>query len=258
MTPAQPSILAASGSHSPPPAPPRAITAAASARSWHEPRVHFWWIVALALLAAAAYLAIQQFSEWNAEAQLFRGGTRVDAVIWRSALRVKGQPIEPGVPVELVFDWNGQQTRATLQRFTGRERDTFQGETISIRVDPKDPQRFTVRSELPPLVKLLMGAISLAVVAALLLAVGFLKRRSVLTTWRAGEAHQASVVEIEQTALAPRSRLVRCALTGGRDRRLINVYVPRRVGDFQPGETIWLVMPPGRPDKALAAASFSS
>jgi hypothetical protein len=71
-----------------------------------------------------------------------------------------------------------------------------------------------------------------------------------------GEARLAAVVERTPAALAPRSWLVRCALAQGNNRRLIIVHIPRRRATPQKGELLWLVMPPGKPEKALAATSF--
>jgi hypothetical protein len=78
----------------------------------------------------------------------------------------------------------------------------------------------------------------------------------VLRIWRDGEARLAAVAERTPAALAPRSWLVRCALAEGKDRRLITVYIPRRLGTPEKGDALWLIMPPGKPDKSIAAISF--
>ena len=247
---------AAAISGAPPPAP-REVTPVAARRAWHEPRVHFWWIVALGLLAAAAWIAVQQTIAWNRDAALIRSGTQVDAVVWLWGARVTGRPIGPEDPATLEFEWNGQPQVLSGQRVV-RELPTHSGEIISIYVDPQDPRRWTARAAPPPLGKLMMGAAALVAVAALLAVVSWFKRRGVLSTWRDGEARQAVVVETSQTALAPRSRLLRCALTDGADKRLISVYVAHRTATLQKGDRLWLIMPPGKPDKALAGVSFSA
>jgi hypothetical protein len=239
----------------PPPAP-RDVTPTASRRAWNEPRVHFWWIVAIGLVLGATFLAAQIVVTWNDDARLIRSGKRIDATVWLYGARVKGRPISPEDSATIEFQWNGQPVILTNQRITGREEKTFAGDTIPIYVDPDDPQHWTARSSPASLPKLLIGAMSLVAVAAILALVGVAQRRGVLATWRTGDARQAAIVETSQTALAPRSRLVRCALTDSTDRRLITVYVPHRVANFQPGDPLWVIMPPGRPDKALAAASF--
>jgi hypothetical protein len=263
MSEAEPANLAAASSAPPvaPPAPPppapRQVTPAASRRAWREPRVQFWWAVAVGLLLAGAFLAARELVAWNADARLIRGGTKVDAVVWRSGTKIKGRPLDPNETATVEFHLNGQPQVLMNQRMVGRENEkTFSGETIPIYVDPEDPTKWTARAQPAPLLRTLAGTVALACVAAALLLVSAIKRRGVLAVWRGGEARQAAVVETSQTALAPRSRLVRCALTDGADRRLINVYVPRRAADPQAGDVLWLIMPPARPDKAIAAMLY--
>jgi hypothetical protein len=240
-----------------PPAAPRTVTPAASRRAWHEPRVHFWWIVAIALVVAAVSLAAQELLAWDADARLIRSGTRIDAVVWLWGARVKGRPIGPDDQSTVEFTWSGQPQVITNARIVGRDEITFSGQTIPIFVDPQNPTKWTARTRPAPILRMLMGAMSLACVAAILVLVSVIKRRGVLSVWRTGEPRRAAVVETAQTALAPRSRLVRCAQTEGNDRRLINVYVPHRAADPQPGDVLWLIMPPGRPDKAIVAMLFA-
>src|SRR5688572_1726790 len=211
----------------PPPAPPRELTPAASRRAWREPRVKFWWVVALGVLTAAIWLAAQQAVAWNRDARLIRSGTRVDAVIWLGASRATGRPIAEDDIVKVEFDFNGQRRLLESQRLMGRGVVTLSGDTVPIFVDPDNLTRWTARTAPRPLLKMMMGALALGAMAVLLALVSMIKRRGVTAIWRDGEARAAAVVETSHSALAPRSRLVRCALTDGSDRRLINVYVPR-------------------------------
>jgi len=241
----------------PPPPAPRDVTRAASRRAWHEPRVHFWWIVAIGLLVGAAWLAAEQTVRWNYDASLIRNGTRVDAVAWLWGARVKGRPIAEDDVAKIEFDWKGQPQVLENQRIVGRGVPTHSGDTIPIFVDPKDPTRWTARTAPASLANMLVGSAAVVVISALLLLVSVVKRRGVLATWRNGEARPAAVVETSHTALAPRSRLVRCALTDGSDKRLINVCIPLRAATLQPGDGLWLIMPPGKPEKSVAAVSFA-
>jgi hypothetical protein len=235
---------------------PREVTPAASRRAWHEPRVHFWWIVAIGLLAGAAFLAGQQLVAWRADVWLIRNGTKLDAVVWPAGARVKGRPIEKDDYAHIEFTWKGELRQLTWQRWT-RQQGAITGETVPIYVDPDDPENWTANITPPPLAKSLIGAASLVGVAIVLLLISVARRKGVLGVWRDGEARLAAVVERTPAALAPRSWLVRCALAEGNDRRLITVYIPRRLATPQKGELLWLIMPPGKPDKAIAAMSFS-
>jgi len=200
---------------------------------------------------------VSQLWARSSDLRLIKTGTRVDdAVIWLTGARVKGRPIgeQDGVIVE--FKWKGEDVAIRGRRLAGWTDGILSGEVRTIYVDPNDSTNYTARTEPPPMGRLLIGPMLLCAFAAVLLALSIVKRRGVLAIWRNGEAREAAVVETKQTALAPRSRLVRCALTAGNDRRVINVYVPHRAGNPQPGETIWILMPTGRPEKAVAAASF--
>ena len=256
MTQSVPTPSSRASTPPPPPASPREVTAAASRRAWHEPRVHFWWIVAIGLLLGATFLAGQHLVAWRQDVWLIRNGTKLDAVVWPAGARVKGRPINRDEYAHIEFTWNGQLRQLTWQRWT-RQEGAITGETVPIYVDPNDPENWTANVTPPPLAKSMIGASALVGVAAVLLLIGVARRKEVLGIWRNGEARLAAVAERTPAALAPRSWLVRCALVEGKDRRLITVYVPRRLATPQKGDALWLIMPPGKPGKAMAAMSFT-
>jgi hypothetical protein len=240
-----------------PPPPPRELNAAAASRAWRDPRVAFWGFVAVLLIAAAAYLAVGQYWSWSYEAKLIKSGSRVDATVWHVGTQMRNRLIQVNEPVQIIFHWKGEERRITDRGLAGVRPGMTTGSTIPIMVDPNDPRRYTARLEPQSLATLLIGPMILLPVALLLLAVSFLQHRSVLRILRHGQALQASVIDTARSALAPRSQLIRCALLGVNDRRVISVYVPNRAGALQPGDALWLIMPPGKPHKALAAAAFA-
>ena len=138
-----------------------------------------------------------------------------------------------------------------------RRNDLRTGQTISIRIDPKNPKTWTNRTTPPPLIDELFAPLLLlpALVVSVLAAVAL--RRRVTQLWATGEARQAIVVDTKQTPLAPLSHVVRCTLADGTDKRLITVYLPHRAaGKPAKGQAIWLVTHPKNPQRALAAAAF--
>ena len=82
-------------------------------------------------------------------------------------------------------------------------------------------------------------------IAALLERDGWhVNKKRVLRLWRHGRALEAVVMESRQTALAPRSRFVRCAPVEQGDKRVFGVYVPDRAGRASEGDAVWLLADP--------------
>jgi hypothetical protein len=87
--------------------------------------------------------------------------------------------------------------------------------------------------------------------------VSLAQRSRTVRVWRDGEARRAIVVESHQTALAPRSRLVRCTPADEGDNRVVQVYVPAgAAADLQAGDELWLLFPPAGRGRPVAAAWF--
>ena len=83
------------------------------------------------------------------------------------------------------------------------------------------------------------------------------QRAKALRTWRDGAAVPALVVESRQTAVAPKSRFVRCTPADRSDNRIVGVFVPQSAArDLRPGDALWLVFPPGGRGRPVAAAWF--
>lgn len=84
-----------------------------------------------------------------------------------------------------------------------------------------------------------------------------LLQRRVIRTWRNSGALEYAVVSTTRSALAPLSHLVRCEpISVGADRRLVTVYLPARFAKPAPGEVLWIMHPPGRPQASIAAAAY--
>lgn len=236
-----------------PPPPPREITPAARRRAWMEPRVRGWWLAGAAVAAIAVYFAVTQYLGWRSKASLITDGVVVEAEVLRAdSPNIHGRVINPGEMALIRFEHNGR----TIEKNATFKMRLPAGELRPVHVDPNDPDRWTLETEVPPLSRelvVLWFNIPLIPLAAL---VAWVRHRGVLNIWRNGEAHRAIVVDSRSTAFSPRSRNVRCTLADVADKRLITVTIPVQKQSVSPGEALYLIAPPGRYDKAVAAASF--
>lgn len=237
-----------------PPAP-RTMTPGARRAAWTHAHVRFWWLVAGVLLVAMAYLLVVQTMEWTKDARLVESGAPVEATVFEAGVKLKNRPISPLASVDLTYKYNGQDYKVTGE-LPERRGDLLNGQTLPIRVDPNDPKVWTNRTTPPALSGYLTPPLLLLPPLALAAGAALLSRQRVAGIWANGEAQQAIVVDTKQTPLAPLSQAVRCTLTGGRDKRLITVFVPQSAGKVAKGETLWIVTHPKNPQRALAASAF--
>ena len=97
-----------------------------------------------------------------------------------------------------------------------------------------------------------MTAVALLLpVVALLVIVAFVRRAAVLRVWRNEPSAEAVVVDVKNSAIAPRSRILRLTLKG--DTRVFTTLYPLRAGVPAVGESIWVVAPPAKPNKGVVA-----
>src|SRR4051812_44131086 len=90
--------------------PPRALTAKARRRAWAEPRVRFWWLLAIVLFGVALFFAITQYLEWSTERRLILNGTPVRARIDSAdGIDLPGKSLRPDSIVSLSFTLDGQK-----------------------------------------------------------------------------------------------------------------------------------------------------
>ncbi len=206
---------------------PRPVTPRIRRRAWFEPRVRAWLMVAAATVIAGGMLAYDNFGEWRRQAWLAHHGTPINAaVIEAAAQNLKGHRVAvlSDTVVVLEFDWHGSKHQvAGVLADTKPGKSVEIGATLPIRIDPDDPNRWTDRSDAPPLGPTFIGAsIVLALALAATLA-GLRRRAALLRAWREGEAALARVVERRQSALAPHCVLVSFSMGDG---RTVEAFVP--------------------------------
>lgn len=239
---------------------PRPITPRGRKRSWAEAPVRLWVLLSLIVCLVTAYLFYSRISESLKERNLIYNGTKVDAIIDE----IEGQTT-PGIKVPRssapnvkmhykASDGTDAKIEGNLTRVL--EGDVVVGETLPIRIDPKDSRIWTDRTEPRGwLANLSMPLIflPLAVVSLLIL---IIKRQGVLKIWKNGVPATASVVSLQHSGLAPSSRLLRYALTESEDRRVFTMLYPVQAGLPEKGDELQLIVAPNDPSRAVVAKLY--
>jgi hypothetical protein len=241
----------------PPPGPPRPLTPRVSRRAWAEPHVRFWWVLTLVLLGIGAYVGGSHWLAWSREVRMIRSGRVVDAeILTAGGLSSRWQQLPPDSIVTLRYEVDGK-TYDQTGYLKGRTEFILVHSKVPVRVDPADPNLWTARTVPASLAQELTGALVVLPAFVALAAVSLVVRARTARVWRDGDARRAIVVESRQTALAPRSRLVRCTPADAGDNRVVQVYVPAgAAAGLHAGDELWLLFPPGRRGRPVAAAWF--
>jgi len=241
--------------------PPRVVSPLVLRKSWFEPRVRFWWLVAFVLAVSATSFLVVDLLEWNDERYVIQNGATVEAVITmigegEAQGRSNIDPTEFTVTLSFNFENQDYTVKGFLEG-PDLPRAISLKDKIEIKIDPRKPSRWTFRKrDLPPLSRAFFSTglvLPFALAAAL---VSGLIRRRVLGVWRDGKATLFVVHAIGQSALAPRSRVLRCLPAEGQEHRLVQVHTPRRLADFKPGDYLWLIHHPGNYNGALPALVY--
>lgn len=236
------------------PEPPRPLTGRARRGSWTEPRVRLWWLMAAAVAATGLALLATRYLQWRSDTRLVREGMIVQAFIWASdGFPVPGRNRPPSSQVTLRYNVGGRDYEV-VGYLEGRKEFYVTHTHVPIRVDPDEPSRWTARADPDPLWFRLLGGMMLLPAAVIFALVALLKRASMLRLWRNGRLVETVVIDSRHTALAPRSRFVRCAAIDPQDKLVRGVHVPRRAADVVPGDAVWLVADPRGGSRAVAVS----
>jgi hypothetical protein len=240
-----------------PPERPREVGHAALKRSWTEPNVRTWCVVALLILAAAVGVGLSQLIAWRHDTRLNRIGVLIDAtLIGGEMVSRRGEKVPAGRDAFLRFTYQGKEHVIRGRMPMGSISFYVDGSTIPIRIDPANPEDWTFRVTLPPLVQEMIGAILLAPMGLVLTLAALMARWRVLRVWRDGTAREAVVIGFRKTALAPSSRIARCANVHGTDKRIFSVLISKHEASLKVDDTLWVVSPPSGQQPALPAAAY--
>jgi hypothetical protein len=166
----------------------------------------------------------------------------------------KNKVLAPDAGVDLQYTVDGKTYRPH-GALAGRKEQIYTRTFVPIFVDPADPTRWTGRTAPGSLAQELLSAMILVPFIVVLFAMALWSRRRVLRIYRDGEAVLAEVVGLGHSAAAPLSRLVRLAVHGGGDARVIKAILPAHKAPAA-GEPLWLITPPGRPEDGIPAVLF--
>lgn len=233
------------------------MTPKAARRAWTEPRVRVWWLSAMALIAIAGYFFVDRYLGWRQDVRLLEQGDLVQANIRQTSTEIaRGKQQPPNSIVTLDYKYKDQSY--TVEGVLKGRTDYFRvGDNVPIHVDPKRPGVWTGITEAPPLWTDLVAGMIVLPLGILLAAGSLLARSRTARLWRDGVSVDALVMDVRQTAMAPRSRFVRCTPADESDPRVMGVYVPHAANVLQPGDSLWVITPAGnRSKRAVAAAWF--
>jgi hypothetical protein len=239
---------------------PRPITAKARRRSWAEMPVRVWLILTITVAVVTIYFTINRVHEAMQDRWLILHGTDVNAKF----TMVNGDPFPKRRPrnetMQATIEYTINGTTYTPDFSLEAKPGAFAmvGTIFPIKIDPNDPTQWREVTEPKPWAQELTTLGFLVPLLALLLAVTILRRRGMLKVWRDGSLLSGEVVEIRQSAIAPRSRIARFILRDGEDRRVWATLVPTSAGIPAKGETIWLIALPNRLGRSIMARLYQS
>lgn len=243
---------------------PRPLNPRANRRAWVEQPVRVWMILSFLVVLGIIYVLADQLPEGIAERHIIKTYKPVTAVMhdvgkihdttWRHTAITGGAEedrwatmIYPGGPAE------GSSRELETDRLEGKH----PGDSVDIRYDPSHPEVWTDRMEPEPwggrllIVWMLLPALAVAVLMMLV------RRRQMLRIWREGEPIIATVLDSRQSAIAPRSRLIRFTIDDSADRRVHSTFFPNSAGRIEKGDQIGMLALAKNPGRAIVAGLYT-
>jgi uncharacterized protein DUF3592 len=222
--------------------------------------VRVWMILSIIVLLATIYFTAKQINSAMATRRLILHGAPVIAQV-DSANGVKdiGRRYDrrDRNVCDLTYTGPDGVKRTVQGQLSPQVGMLTIGQTIELRVDPNDPTIWTDALEPPPWRTELSAVIVLVPLLAFSFLMMFWRRAQALSVWRKGEPATGIVVDSKQSAVAPRSRVVRFALADGNDRRVFQVLYPTSAGEPAKGDELLLLAPPKKPARAIVAALYA-
>lgn len=224
------------------PETPRPITDKVRKRLWQEPITRSWSIVTFLILLTFLFVSVQGYMQWSADARMIDSGDVVKAIGFADGAKINGRPLPVGQsqPVYITYEHKGTKysSQGALVH-TGKQ--YVAGEPFDIRLDPSDPRIWTNRDEAASLrEKMIASILTLIFTIGSTLATIFAWWRN-RSLWCYGELRQGRVLEHRQSALAPKSVALHCAVRVVKQEHLMTIYVPQSAAVPAKGQSIALL-----------------
>jgi hypothetical protein len=213
--------------------------------------------MAITLIIISLFFIVGRVWRSFKDLSLMRSGVRVEADI----IDVQGNPLAKIYEPELRYHFHLKfklpdgKVCEVNEPLKDQRKALGPGMKIPLYVDPKNPNRWTDRTDISWIEDTMVGIMLLPMIL-LLLVISIVNRFAVLKAWKNGHAIHATVVEIKQSATAPFSRLLQMVLSNYHDQRIFTTLIPTRLAHYQPGDIVWVIIPSTVPRWAILAELY--
>ena len=242
--------------------PPRMLTAHMRYRALAAKPVSLLLLICLTIIIVCAYTARGHFQDWSRIRRLKNIGRTTQAVVTNiSDRRPAGQR---GAAREYItFEFTPSDS-SQAQPVPGERLHSWfirrikLGDKLSVTYDPGSPENFFCPEvDDHSLAGRLSAQIVFLIVALALLLLGCLRYFVLLRIARDSPAQRGTIAEIATSAQGAFSRLVVITLQHEDSTLVLKRVVPARLAHrFSVGDSIWLLVPLGKPHRAIVAAAF--
>ena len=243
--------------------PPRPITGRLRYLALAAKPVSMLLLTFLIILLGCGYTARGPFAQWYRIRRLKNVGRPATAVVTQISKRLPRK--ERGAPSEYVtFEFQAAPDAEPIvgerlhSLFMHLNIDIRRGTKLTVLHDPDNPSDFFCpESDDRSFASLLSVQIVFLLIAGLLLLIAALRYRALLDVICNAPAQLATLVEVRASAQGAFSRLIILTFEHDGQPHVLKTVVPARLAhSFSIGDSVWLLVPPRRPSRAVLAEAF--